>query len=64
VQGTLTYTPESGAILRVIGSLESLDKATEFYEYDIINGFTGIEITLYKCFTITAPLSDLYPETL
>ncbi|MGD0080646.1 MAG: HEPN domain-containing protein [Methanoregula sp.] len=62
VHGTLSYSPETGAKLQVMGSLETLDNASTVREYDIINGFTGSEITLYKCFTQTAPYMIFNPE--
>lgn len=57
LRGTLTYDPENGAILKVMGSFKTPDDATHFRDYDIINGIAGTEITLFKCFTQSASTS-------
>jgi hypothetical protein len=63
VQGILKYDPTSGAILQVMGSLEPLDSHSQFNDYDIINGFIGSDITLYKCWTKSAPAFCFHSET-
>jgi hypothetical protein len=64
LHGTLSYDPETGTILQVMGSFETSGKISDFRDYDIINGFAGSEITLYKCFTKSAPIFSLSPDTI
>ena len=50
--GTLSYDPEDGAVLELVGS--SFETPIEIFnakEYDIINGQSSDEITLYKCYS-------------
>jgi len=56
VHGTLSYSSDTGAILHVMESFESVTMENFYdnlYEYDIINGLAGpagTEITLYRCY--------------
>lgn len=52
VTGSLTYSPEEGITLELIGFLGETKNSIEFFEPQIINGFTtnGKKITLYKCY--------------
>lgn len=49
--GTLSYNPDDGAVLELIGAFDlAKDLTGKNPEYDIINGIAGSEITLYKCY--------------
>jgi len=56
LHGTLSYGPDSGAVLTLMGSFETEGKATKYHEYDIINGDAGGGITLFRCSTIEFPM--------
>ncbi|MEM8638088.1 MAG: HEPN domain-containing protein [Cyanobacteria bacterium P01_G01_bin.54] len=57
IQGTLTFSPESGALLSLIDqlipptSVEDLHDAMDGKSYETVNGYfeKGTKVTLYKC---------------
>ncbi|WP_039764939.1 HEPN domain-containing protein [Caldicellulosiruptor sp. F32] len=59
VSGTLTFTPEKGAILELIGSFKDLKDMDKMLSPDIILGVSssGKDITLYRCFETQSNLN-------
>ena len=60
ISGTLRFTPNEGAILDLIGSIEDIKNMNKTLEPEIVLGISsnGKNITLYKCFETKSSFSS------
>jgi len=58
VAGTLRFSPNEGAILELIGSFKGIEGMHGLADQEIILGYCGKKVTLYKCIEVRSEIKS------